>query len=95
MDLWDAIKAIWWTQIVAQGIHIPMSCKYYEGMEKDMTETVNIPDGEYCAYCCGDCTYMDLNYKNDYGEAWCGKYEKYYSPSANAGSCSYFHFKEY
>lgn len=48
---------------------------------------VIIPEGEYC---CGDCVYMDLNYKNNYGEAWCGKYKRYYSPSASASSCSYF-----
>lgn len=53
-------------------------------------KTLNIPEGEYCGYCCGDCIYMDLNYKNDYGEAWCGKYERYYSPSASASSCGYF-----
>lgn len=49
-----------------------------------------LPVGIKGGYCCGNCVYMDLNYKNDYGEAWCGKYEKYYSPSASASSCSYF-----
>ena len=51
---------------------------------------VTLPEGNLCAYCCGDCNYMDLYSKNNYGEAWCGKYQKYYSPSENASSCSYF-----
>ncbi len=53
-------------------------------------EKIEIVEGKCCGYCCGDCMYMDLSYKNIYGEAWCGKYEKYYSPASDASSCSYF-----
>lgn len=62
-------------------------------MKKDdinKSQLVELPYGCCCAYCCGDCNYMDLSYKNNYGEAWCGKYEKYYHPSESASSCSYF-----
>lgn len=60
-----------------------------ENLEKE-NRMVVIPSGICCANCCGDCNYMDLSYKNNYGEAWCGKYEKYYHPSENASSCRYF-----
>ncbi len=61
-----------------------------DGKKEFMGKVVEIPCGHCCAYCCGDCIYMDLYSKNNYGEAWCGKYQKYYSPSENASSCSYF-----
>ena len=58
-------------------------------MNEEMKK-VCLPEGECCAYCCGDCIYMDLNSKDRYDQAWCGKYRKYYHPSEDAGSCSYF-----
>ncbi len=57
---------------------------------EEKKNVVIMKEGKLCAYCCGDCIYMDLSYKNNYDEAWCGKYEKYYHPSENAGSCIYF-----
>ena len=36
---------------------------------------VIIPEGKCCAYCCGDCNYMDLYSKNNYGEAYGRKNE--------------------
>ena len=59
-------------------------------MDETKKTVVVLPCGRCCADCCADCIYMDLNEKNKYGEAWCGKYEKYYSPSENAKYCSYF-----
>ncbi len=38
----NMIDSIGRTEIVVQGIHIPMSRKYYERMEKDMTEAAGI-----------------------------------------------------
>lgn len=57
---------------------------------KDVKNVIKLPCGVLCGYCCGDCIYMDLYSKNNYDEAWCGKYQKYYSPSSDASSCSYF-----
>ena len=57
------------------------------------TSVVRIPCGRLCGYCCGDCIHMDNYYVNNYGEAWCGIYEKYYSPSADASTCSYYEAK--
>ena len=53
-------------------------------MEKRKEEKMKVPKTVCCGYCCGDCNYMDLYSKNNYGEAWCGKYEKYKSPAENA-----------
>lgn len=59
-------------------------------MEKRKEEKMKVPKTVCCGYCCGDCNYMDLYSKNNYGEAWCGKYEKYKSPAENASYCNYF-----
>ena len=63
-------------------------------VKKDSVAVV-LPCGHCCGYCCTDCNYMDLDYTNSYGEAWCGKYEKYYAPSSDASTCSYFSEKRY
>lgn len=57
---------------------------------KEEKKVIVLPKGKMNGYCCGDCIYMDLSSRNNYDEAWCGKYEKYYSPASDASSCSYF-----
>ncbi len=59
-------------------------------MMENVKKNVKLPEGICCGYCCADCEYMDLYSKNNYGEAWCGKYGKYYPPSGSVSSCSYF-----
>ena len=59
--------------------------------KKVITEEILIPKIICCGYCCGDCIYMDLNSTNTYGEAWCGKRQKYYPPADNASYCNEFH----
>ena len=59
-------------------------------VKKKKNIIVEIPRGRCCSYCCGDCIYMNMNYINDYGEAWCEQYKKYYSTASNANSCDYY-----
>lgn len=63
--------------------------------DKNMKQTVKIPEGKLCGYNCADkggCIYWSPTDRNSRGEQYCNYYHTYYFPKNRQGCNS---FKSY
>lgn len=59
--------------------------------ESRKDKIVEIPEGKFCAYTCGDCGWSDPGETDSNGKIWCSHHRGYYYPYESGSDCnSYF-----